>query len=109
MKTTTYRTSGHTAAFLSHNKATPCGPQANVDNSGVSPLVPHADADGEKRSIVVKFRLTEPEVIKLYQMLPANGKGRRGISRFVRERLFSIRRTPLADNAQYRLLERFNK
>lgn len=107
MNTTTHASSGRKAASPSYNnKATGVGhkPRAAGASPGAAPLEPQTDMSDTKRRFVFKVRFKKQEMDELYQMVPANGKGRRGISRFIRERVFSPHRNPSADSAKYRLL-----
>ena len=86
---------GPLAVLTCLNKATPCGHKSVASGSipGASPLKPRAASSSqETRNVTVKFRLNREEYQALLKLLPAQSGGRRGLSRFLRDRIFKPRR-----------------
>jgi hypothetical protein len=107
--TITRNTGALRAGLVENNKATPAGHTAVAAGArpGASPLSPPANfLNGFGRSVTLKIRLTQEENEKFLTMLPPTKTRKRGISKFVRERIFSARRSTSASihSALYRNL-----
>lgn len=88
----------HTAP-IKNNKATPAGHMAGAAGKrpGASPLSPQGKQSGrDGRNLTLKIRLNRSEYEKLLALLPASKTRQRGISKYVRGRIFSPRRSASA-------------
>lgn len=87
-------------APVDHNKATSVGPVCAAGNRpGASPLTPQMNRfDRSIRNRTLKISVSRSEYEKLLAMLPPSKSRQRGISKYVRGRIFSPRRAAAASD-----------